>query len=62
MAPSVSDPSRFLGGFLEDAGTPSSYGKGDFLQPKGGSRPAHFVGGLDTDGDAAVDGNSDMLI
>ena len=29
---------------------------------KGGSRPAHYVGGLDTDGDAAVDGNEEILI
>lgn len=29
---------------------------------KGGSRPAHYVGGRDTDGDAAVDGNDQVLI
>lgn len=28
----------------------------------GGSRPAHYVGGQDSDGDQAVDGNSNMLI
>lgn len=29
---------------------------------KGGSRPAHYVGGVDSGGDLAVSGNSDMLI
>ena len=28
----------------------------------GGTRPAHFVGGKDTDGDTAVDGNENVLI
>lgn len=28
----------------------------------GGSRPAHYVGGLDSDGDAAVDGNDQVLL
>jgi len=32
------------------------------FKAKNGSRPAHYVGGLDTDGDAAVDGNADMLV
>ena len=29
---------------------------------KGGSRPAHYKGGLDTNGDKAVDGNDQMLV
>lgn len=32
------------------------------LRAKGGSRPAHYVGGVDSDGDAAVDGNAELLI
>lgn len=32
------------------------------LRAKGGSRPAHYVGGKDSDGDSAVDGNADLLI
>lgn len=32
------------------------------FKAKGGSRPAHYVGGLDDGGDTAVDGNADMLI
>lgn len=29
---------------------------------KGGSKPAHFKGGKDSDGDTAVDGNDDVLV
>ncbi|QRE74384.1 phage baseplate assembly protein V [Methylobacterium aquaticum] len=32
------------------------------LRGKGGSRPAHYKGGKDSDGDVAVDGNDDVLI
>lgn len=32
------------------------------LRAKGGSRAAHYVGGRDSDGDRAVDGNDDVLI
>lgn len=32
------------------------------FRAKGGSRPAHYVTGLDSGGDQAVDGNADMLI
>lgn len=32
------------------------------FRAKGGSRPAHYVGGKDDDGDTAVEGNSEILI
>ncbi len=32
------------------------------FRAEGGSRPAHYVGGVDDAGDTAVDGNSSMLI
>lgn len=32
------------------------------FKAEGGSRPAHYVGGLDNAGDLAVDGNDNMLI
>ena len=32
------------------------------FRAKGGSRPAHYKGGKDSDGDTAVDGNDDVLI
>lgn len=32
------------------------------FRAKGGARPAHYVGGVDTDGDIAVSGNDQVLV
>jgi len=42
--------------------SPDEIKAGKTFRAKNGSRPAHYVGGVDDDGDLALDGNADMLI
>lgn len=42
--------------------TPEELAMSKRFRAKGGSRPAHYVGGVDDDGDLAIDGNDDVLI
>lgn len=42
--------------------TPEEIRAGKVLRAKGGSRPAHYVGGADSAGDRAVDGNENLLV
>lgn len=46
-------------GFVLTSGGLQMLGK---FKGKGGTRPAHYVGGKDTDNDIAVDGNENVLI
>ncbi|TPQ52362.1 phage baseplate protein [Prosthecomicrobium hirschii] len=42
--------------------TPEELAMSKRFRAKGGTRPAHYVGGVDSDGDLAIDGNEDLLI
>lgn len=42
--------------------TPEEIKAGKLFRAKGGSRSAHYVGGVDSGGDVAIDGNPNLLI